>query len=61
MPRKRMKVYRVPVTILDERVVTVRAHSEEHARERLEDGKYVSLGQSTKRGFLTVGVPEQVA
>ena len=59
LTRAKMKTYRVPVTIAEERTATVKGHSPEHASKRLREGKYVTLGRPGLRGFLTVGKPEE--
>lgn len=52
------QVYVVPVTIVDERRVTVEATSPAEAEAKVRAGKYKALGRSLSRGFLTVGEAE---
>jgi hypothetical protein len=49
----------VPVTIGDERCVTVLAHSAPEAKAKVSAGQYKSLGRSLSRGFLVVGQPQE--
>lgn len=52
-----VREWEVPVTIADERLVTVRARSKDEAIAKLMEGKYVRLGLSLSRGFLVYGEP----
>ena len=54
-----MATYIVPVTIADERRVTVEAASAAEAKEKVKAGKHKRLGRSLTRGFLLVGEPER--
>jgi hypothetical protein len=54
-----MDTYVVPVTIAEERRMTVRGYSPEHALERLKAGRYEKAGRPSLRGFLLYGTPER--
>lgn len=47
--------YEVPVTVAEEYTVTVLARSEREAVERVNAGRYKTLGRGRNRGFLIVG------
>lgn len=47
--------YVVPVTMTDERLVSVEATSKAEAVEKVKAGRYRKLGRSLGRGFLLVG------
>jgi hypothetical protein len=51
--------YRVPVTIADQRVLTVTAKTPEEARHKAHEGRYDKIGRCLRRGILVVGVPER--
>lgn len=59
MSRKQLRTFTVPVTIAEERTITVRAYDAKDARARIADGKYLRLGRPKRRGFLLIGEPEQ--
>ncbi len=59
MAKRERIAWRVPITIADERVVTVYAATAQEARERAREGHIVRLGRTVKRGILIVGIPER--
>jgi hypothetical protein len=54
-----MREYLVPVTIAEERLITVLARSPEDAKSRVRAGRYKKLGRPLTRGFLIVGQPAE--
>lgn len=54
-----MRTFIVPVTIAEERRVTVKARTADEAIRRVKEGHYVRLGRATNRGFLLVGEAEE--
>lgn len=55
-----MRTFRVPVTMTDERIVTVRARSAAEAVEKVGLGRYQRLGRTISRGFLVIREAEEV-
>jgi hypothetical protein len=59
MSRPPREEWTVPVTIAEERRVTVLARSEADAKERTHDGRIKRLGPVLTRGIIIVGKPER--
>jgi hypothetical protein len=51
--------YRVPVTIADQRLLTVTAKTPDEARDKARYGRYDKIGRCLRRGILVVGVPQE--